>query len=95
MVQVGILLEKLSTPLEIKCLKIKVIDGYVNKKIHESPPGTILTIDNTIIVACGNKTSFSITQIQKPGKRQLDTKTFLKGFSIKEGDFFDWKAGKY
>ncbi len=73
----------------LKCLKIKVIDGYVNKKIHEAPPGTILTIDNTIIVACGNKTSFSITQIQKPGKRQLDTKTFLKGFSIKEGDFFD------
>ena len=73
----------------LNCFKIKVIDGYVNKKIHGSLPGTILSIDNTIVVACGNKTSFSITHIQKPGKRQLDTKTFLKGFSIKEGDCFD------
>ena len=71
--------------------QLNVIDGFPVEKEHNKKPGTILSTKNSILVACGNKTSFSIKQIKKTGKKILSTNEFLNGFKLKEGDVFDSK----
>tara|TARA_B100000965_G_C19563200_1_gene745548 strand:- start:802 stop:1722 length:921 start_codon:yes stop_codon:yes gene_type:complete len=71
--------------------QLNIIDGSPVDKKHNEKPGTILSVKNSILVACGNKTSFSIKYIKKTGKKILSTNEFLNGFKLKEGDIFDNK----
>ena len=68
--------------------ELKIIDGEIINQKHDSSPGTILSIDNSIIVACGERTSFLISIIQKSGKKKLRTNEFLRGFNLQKGDVF-------
>ena len=71
-----------------KSKEIKIIDGKVLNQNHNSKPGSIISLDNSIEVACGSNTSFLITVIQRAGKKKLSAINFLKGFDLKIGDFF-------
>jgi methionyl-tRNA formyltransferase len=51
-------------------------------------PGEILSVNDGIIVACGNR-ALRIEELQKPGGKRLGWKEFLGGTPLKSGDRFD------
>ena len=69
--------------------QLKIIDGLPVEMNHNEMPGTILSINDSILVACGNKTAFLIKYIKKTGKKTLPSNEFLNGFNLKKGDVFD------
>lgn len=59
----------------------------------EGEPGKVLVCNSKtgeMIVGCG-KGSLRIIEIQSPGKKILDCKSFLCGSRVSEGDYFDEK----
>ncbi|MDC0093497.1 methionyl-tRNA formyltransferase [Alphaproteobacteria bacterium] len=67
---------------------VKIITAYVNDNTHDDAPGTILLIHKTISVACGNKTTLEIKELQKPGKNIISTSAYLNGTKLSVGDKF-------
>ena len=67
---------------------IKIITAYGNDNAHYYAPGTILLIDKTISVACGNKTTLEIKELQKPGKNIISASAYLNGTKLSIGDKF-------
>ncbi len=51
-------------------------------------PGTILSINNGIVVGCGQD-AICITELQKPGGKRLNWKEFLAGNALTPGMQFD------
>ena len=67
---------------------IKIITTQSNNDVHDQPPGTILNIGKNIFVACGNKTTLEILEVQKPGKNIISALAYLNGIKLSVGDKF-------
>ena len=67
---------------------IKIISAQANHNTHDCAPGTILLVNKTISVACGNKTTLEIKEIQKPGKNIISASAYLNGTKLSVGDKF-------
>ena len=67
---------------------IKIITTQSNNDVHDQPPGTILNIGKKIYVACGNKTTLEILEVQKPGKNIISALAYLNGIKLSVGDKF-------
>ena len=67
---------------------IKIIAAQANDNTHDCAPGTILLVNKTISVACGNKTTLEIKEIQKPGKNIISASAYLNGTKLSVGDKF-------
>ena len=67
---------------------IKIITTQSNNDVHDQPPGTILNIGKKIFVACGNKTTLEILEVQKPGKNIISALAYLNGIKLSVGDKF-------
>lgn len=67
---------------------IKIITTQSNNDVHDQPPGTILNIGKKIFVACGNKTTLEILEVQKPGKNVISALAYLNGIKLSVGDKF-------
>ena len=74
---------------------IKIITTQSNNDVHDQPHGTILNIGKKIFVACGNKTTLEILEVQKPGKNIISASAYLNGIKLSVGDKFGiWKHNK-
>ena len=67
---------------------IKIITTQSNNDVHDQPHGTILNIGKKIFVACGNKTTLEILELQKPGKNIISALAYLNGIKLSVGDKF-------
>lgn len=68
---------------KMKIHKIDIIEKYTN-----NIPGEVFKVDNNgVFVNCDDK-CIVIKEIQMPGKKRVDIKTFLNGNTIKEGVIF-------
>ena len=67
---------------------IKIITTQANDNAHDYAPGTVILIDKTISVACGNKTTLEIKELQKPGKNIISASAYLNGIKLSIGDKF-------
>ena len=67
---------------------IKIITTQSNNDVHDQPHGTILNIGKKIFVACGNKTTLEILEVQKPGKNIISALAYLNGIKLSVGDKF-------
>lgn len=67
---------------------IKIITAQALDNSHDCAPGTILLINKIISVACGNKTTLVIKEIQKPGKNIISASAYLNGTKLSVGDKF-------
>jgi len=67
---------------------IKIITTQSNNDVHDQPPGTILNVGKKIFVACGNKTTLEILEVQKPGKNIISALAYLNGIKLSVGDKF-------
>jgi methionyl-tRNA formyltransferase len=67
---------------------IKIITTQSNNDVHDQPHGTILNIGKKIFVACGNKTTLEILEVQKPGKNIISASAYLNGIKLSVGDKF-------
>ena len=61
--------------------RIKIIEAELSE--HKGKEGEVLT--NNLIVGCRDK-AIKINLLQKEGKKALDTKNFLAGYKISEGE---------
>ena len=67
---------------------IKIIAAQASDNTHDCAPGTILLVNKIISVACGNKTTLEIKEIQKPGKNIISASAYLNGTKLSVGDKF-------
>ena len=73
-------------------LRFKVYNAKVVKKVENNYKcGEVLVCDvkQGLIVACGEKTAMSITQIQAPNGKMLNIKNFLNGKKFDVGEVFN------
>lgn len=64
---------------------MKIWQAEVEAELSEETPGTILSVSNDAInVACGGST-LKIRQLQMPGKKRMDVKSYLLGNKIEKG----------
>ena len=59
-----------------------------NYKINPKTIEAILNIGKKIFVACGNKTTLEILEVQKPGKNIISASAYLNGIKLSVGDKF-------
>ncbi|MGM0599005.1 MAG: methionyl-tRNA formyltransferase [Candidatus Rifleibacteriota bacterium] len=62
--------------------KIKVFTAEIGPST-QAAPGTLLSKEKKIQVACGENTSLFLTTLQRPGKSRLDSESFLRGYQFK------------
>ena len=70
--------------------KIKILETRIIENIFKShfKPGQVVDVSkNQLLVKTGNGT-LSVLRLQLEGKKSLDIKSFLNGYSIKIGDYF-------
>ncbi len=66
--------------------KIKIFKSEVIKINHNIPFGTILNIEkDSFTIACGVN-ALKILELQLEGKKRMDTKSFLAGYKLSEGN---------
>ncbi|SHI73100.1 methionyl-tRNA formyltransferase [Dethiosulfatibacter aminovorans DSM 17477] len=65
--------------------KVKIFNTEYIVENHDYDSGTIVSIDNTAIKVAVNDGYLIIKEIQFPGKRRMDIKTFLLGNEIEIG----------
>jgi methionyl-tRNA formyltransferase len=63
---------------------LRVHEGVIAEKQTTAIPGTILSLEDGLTVACGSG-SFRITSLQKEGKARLDASSFLAGARLEVG----------
>lgn len=68
--------------IDFKIVKINVLDDVSN-----TPPGQIVSCDPMIVAT--NDYNVEIIMVKKPGKGNMDVKSFLNGVNIKIGDKFE------
>jgi methionyl-tRNA formyltransferase len=68
--------------------RIKVYSAKVSQEsTNNALPGTLLKAspNEGLIIACGNGSSISLLELQKPGRGKLPVKDFLLGFKFQTG----------
>jgi methionyl-tRNA formyltransferase len=66
---------------------IKIWWGEIMSSKNDSPPGTIIGIDQDgFVVATGNNTAIKITELQPSGKKKMNGEDFLRGTTISVGE---------
>jgi len=65
-------------------LKIKIFNARFEEDTHSHTPGRIVTDKNILKIACPDG-YISILEMQLPGKRRMDIKSLLNGFTFSEG----------
>lgn len=68
----------------IKLYKSRVVDG----SFSDARPGTILSAQDRLIVACGIG-AVELHELQKQGKKRMTTENFLNGTPLSIGDRFE------
>ncbi|MDX1430317.1 MAG: methionyl-tRNA formyltransferase, partial [Rhodothermales bacterium] len=67
--------------VELKLLRSRVYGG-------DGPPGTVLEVDDRLVVACGVGT-VEIVEVQQQGRRRLPAADFLRGSPLRTGDLLE------
>ena len=67
---------------------LKVLASHVSdmKCPDGTVPGTVLSLDGEITVACGNATAIAITRVLPEGKGRMSAADFIRGRKIAVGD---------
>ncbi|MEG2720138.1 MAG: methionyl-tRNA formyltransferase, partial [Oscillospiraceae bacterium] len=62
--------------------KVKIHKTGLSKIITEKSAGTIISNDDKLTVACGDKKCVDILELQLEGKKRMNVKDFLLGHKI-------------
>ena len=65
---------------------LKLWDGDVLKETTDARPGQVVLCDPRRLVVAAGEGLLSIRQLQLEGKKRMDVETFLRGYSVKEGE---------
>jgi len=64
---------------ELKGLSVRIHNAELSRATHHSEPGTILSHQKGIQVACGDGNAITLTSVQLPGKKALPAQDVLNG----------------
>jgi methionyl-tRNA formyltransferase len=64
---------------------LKVHEAEVALDGSGAEPGTVISVDDGIVVACGEG-ALRLTRVQPPNKRPMSADAFLRGYALAVGD---------
>ena len=68
------------TLLKVACAKV------VQNAGHTAVPGTVLSLDDGILVACGNGSALQLNAVVPEGKKRMDAADYIRGRKLNVGD---------
>jgi methionyl-tRNA formyltransferase len=71
-------------PLRLMLERVSVAENAIGDS--GAVPGTVLAVDGHIIVVATGQGGLAIHQVKPAGKRTMDTREFLRGYSVRQGD---------
>ncbi len=66
-------------------LKVYAARVYDEDKLHDVAPGTVVSLDNEILVACG-KGTLALTSVIPEGKKRMPAADYIRGRKLSVGD---------
>ena len=66
--------------LKVACAKVVQDAG------HSAAPGTVLSLDDGILVACGNGSALRLNAVVPEGKKRMDAADYIRGRKLNVGD---------
>ncbi|MBE6614765.1 MAG: methionyl-tRNA formyltransferase [Ruminococcaceae bacterium] len=65
---------------------LKAAAAAVADQTHDAAPGTVLSLDDGILVACGEGTTLRLTSVVPEGKKRMDAADYIRGRKLNVGD---------
>ena len=66
--------------------KMKIVEAKMGTPVHGGIPGEIVKVgDDGIVVKAGDENTVVITKLRMPGKKAMDTASFLRGNKLETG----------
>lgn len=65
---------------------LKAAGARVTEQTHNAAPGTVLSLDDGILVACGEGTTLCLTSVVPEGKKRMDAADYIRGRKLNIGD---------
>ena len=65
---------------------LKAAAAAVVEQTHNAAPGTVLSLDDGILVACGEGTALRLTSVVPEGKKRMDAADYIRGRKLNVGD---------
>lgn len=65
---------------------LKVIESRVGEGKTQAAPGTVVALDGTVTVACGNGTTLDILRLLPEGKGRMSAADYIRGRRLSVGD---------
>ena len=65
---------------------LKAAAAAVAEQTHNAAPGTVLSLDDGILVACGEGTALRLTAVVPEGKKRMDAADYIRGRKLNVGD---------
>lgn len=69
---------------------LKVACAKVIEQNHDAAPGTVLSLDDGIVVACGEGTALRLTSVVPEGKKRMDANDYIRGRKLNTGDILKY-----
>lgn len=73
---------------------LKPVMSRMSGTASEALPGTVVSVDGKLTVACGDGKCIDITEVLPAGKRRMPAADYLRGAKIVAGDRFDVTCGE-
>ena len=69
---------------------LKIAAAVPADKTHTEKPGTVLSLDNGILIACGEGTALLATSVVPEGKKRMDAADYIRGRKLNVGDILQY-----
>ena len=67
---------------------IKLIASRLSSVLSDNAPGTVVSVDGKITVACGDGLCIDILEVLPAGKKRMSSADYLRGNKMEIGDAF-------
>ena len=65
---------------------LKIAAAVPGEETHTAAPGTVLALDQGILIACGDGTTLLATSVVPEGKKRMDAADYIRGRKLNAGD---------
>ncbi len=69
---------------------LKIAAAVPGEETHTEKPGTVLSLDNGILIACGEGTTLLATSVVPEGKKRMDAADYIRGRKLNTGDILTY-----
>ncbi len=70
---------------------LKIIASKLTNNVTEKEAGTVVSVENGIEVACGDRRTLLILRVLPEGRSKMDAAAFVRGRGVAVGDMLKWR----